>query len=63
MLLFSLALQPLIRKITRGYGVKLNRWYGNNGTLLGPVDEVSQALRTLYLESTEFSIAIYSSRI
>lgn len=48
MLLFSLALQPLVRRITRECSLLLNRWYADDGTLIGTIPEVTKALRILH---------------
>lgn len=47
MLLFSVALQPLFRRISRHCCIALNRWYADDGILVGPIDEVVKALKLL----------------
>ena len=47
MLLFSLAVQPLIRRISRECNLSLKMWYADDGTLIGTVPEVTKALTIL----------------
>lgn len=50
MLLFSLALQPLARRISHECDVLMNRWYADDGTIIGRIDEVAKALKILNTE-------------
>ena len=49
MLLFSLALHRLIRRITQTCNLLLNRWYADDGTIIGTVAEVTKALKILQM--------------
>ena len=54
MLLFSLALQPLVRRLSVQCRPALNRWYADDGTIVGPIDEVIKALTILRDEGPGF---------
>ena len=45
MLLFSLAIQPLIRRISQTCNLAMNRWYADDGTLAGRLSDALKALR------------------
>ena len=64
MLLFSLAIQPLVRRVSQECSLALNRWYADDGTLIGPIAEVTKALRILRDEgpAAGFHINIAKSR-
>ena len=47
MLLFSLTVQPLIRRISQTCNLELNRWYADDGLLIGRIAEVKRALQIL----------------
>ena len=47
MLIFSLTVQPLIRCISQVCNLKLNRWYADDGLLIGRISEVKRALQIL----------------
>ena len=47
LLLFSLAPQPLVCCITQKFNLLLNRWYADDGTIIGTVAEVTKALKIL----------------
>ena len=61
MLLFSLALQPLITRISRECNLSLNRWYADDGTLIGTIPEVTQAL--IILKTSGPDIGVFDERL
>lgn len=58
MLCFSVFIQPLISKISGECGLILNKWYANDGNLLGPVDAVRKALKLLMETGPEYQFYI-----
>ncbi len=50
---FSLALQPLTHKIAHECDLEINRWYADDGTLIGRIEEVSKALCILFTEGPD----------
>ena len=47
MLVFSLAIQPLTRRLSRECNLAVNLWYTDDGNLIGNIAEVIKALRIL----------------
>lgn len=45
MLLFSLAIQPIIRHLSRECTLLLYKWYVDDGVLIRPINEVAKALK------------------
>ena len=64
MLLSSLAIQPLVRRLRQECRLALNRWYADDGTLIIPIAKVAKALRILRDEgpAAGFQINIAKSR-
>ena len=54
MLLFSLALRPLTRPISQSCNVLMNRWYADDGTIIGRIDEVVKALEIIKKEGPKY---------
>ena len=63
MLFFSLAMQPLIRRISQTCKMYLNRWYADDGTLAGPLTKVLHALRLLISEGPSHQCFLNPSKI
>jgi hypothetical protein len=47
MLLFTRAIQPLILRVQSKCDSELNRWYADDGTLVGSIAEVAKAYQIL----------------
>ena len=62
MLLFSLAVQPLIRRISRECNLSLNRWYADDGTLIGTIPEVTKALTILKTSGPDIGFTMNVSK-
>ena len=54
MLLFSLALRPLNRLTLQSCDVLMNRWYADDGTIIGRIDEVVKALEIIKKEGPKY---------
>lgn len=62
MLLFSLSIHPLIRRISRECNLLMNRWYADDGTIIGRISEVHRALRILQTDGPTHHFWINSSK-
>lgn len=62
MLMFSLAIQALVRLITRECNLLLNRWYAEDGTLICTTAEVTKAPRNMKYSETGGGFHINVSR-
>lgn len=62
MLLFSLAIHPLIRKLS-SCGLLFNRWYTDDGTLIDTVPAVTKALTTLAEEGLRLTFTSTQRRL
>ena len=58
MLLFSLAIQPLVQRISTECRLSLNRWYPDDGTLIGPIHEVRKAMTILTQAGSHIGFSI-----
>ena len=54
MLLFSLALRPLTRLISQSCDVLMNRWYADDGKIIGRIHEVVKALEIIKKDGPKY---------
>lgn len=62
MLLFFLCIQPLLKRISQECELEMNCWYADDGLLVGPIDEVANALRILLDVGPSYNFHINPSK-
>lgn len=62
MLLFSLVLQPVINTISQSCDLALNRWYDEDGTLIGSIEQVSRAVHILLSEGANINFQVQARK-
>lgn len=62
MFLFTLCLQPLVRQISNECDLVLNRWYADDGNLLGPISAVQKALKILVRKGPMYQFHLNPSK-
>lgn len=63
MLLFSVTIHSLVQKNFRESILSLNRWYADDGTMIGPVDSVCRALDILITEGPVYNFHLNAAKM